>query len=176
MRGRLQEYQEETGHIYNLEATPAEGTSYRLAMADKKKFPEIAASGNGVPYYTNSTQLPVGFTNDLFKAMSHQESLQRKYTGGTVFHMFLGESLNGGDEAAKLVKKVTGGFKMPYYTLTPTFSVCPAHGYIRGEHFKCPACNKTAEVYSRVVGYLRPVQDWNKGKQKEFGERKTFAV
>ncbi|MCD6226404.1 MAG: ribonucleoside triphosphate reductase [Candidatus Aenigmarchaeota archaeon] len=176
MRNKITEYQEETGHIYNLEATPAEGTSYRLARIDKKKYPKIITQGKKVPYYTNSSQLPVGFTNDVFAALKHQESLQRKYTGGTVFHTFLGESLGPNGITAKLVKKIAYNFKIPYYTITPTFSFCQDHGYIKGEHFKCPTCGKPTEVYSRVVGYIRPVSHWNEGKQEEFKERRTFVI
>lgn len=176
MRNKITEYQEETGHIYNLEATPAEGTSYRLARIDKKKYPKIITQGKKVPYYTNSSQLPVGFTNDVFAALKHQESLQRKYTGGTVFHTFLGETLGPNGITAKLVKKIAYNFKIPYYTITPTFSFCQDHGYIKGEHFKCPTCGKPTEVYSRVVGYIRPVSHWNEGKQEEFKERRTFVI
>ncbi len=176
MRERLKEIQEETGHIYNLEATPAEGTSYRLAKIDKKKYPKIIAAGNGVPYYTNSTQLPVNFTDDIFWALKHQEGLQRKYTGGTVFHSFLGESPDNGETTKQLVKKIASNFALPYFTITPTFSVCKQHGYIKGEHFKCPTCGARTEVYSRVVGYIRPVQSWNAGKQREFKDRLEFKV
>ena len=176
MRDRIKEYQEETGHIYNLEATPGEGTSYRLAKIDKKEMPRIITYGKSVPYYTNSTQLPVDYTDDVFSALKHQEGLQRKYTGGTVFHTFLGESPNGGEEVKMLVKKIASGFAVPYFTITPTFSVCPNHGYVRGEHFNCPTCNAKSQVYSRVVGYIRPVSAWNKGKQEEFRQRLEFKV
>lgn len=176
MRDRIKEYQEETGHIYNLEATPGEGTSYRLAKIDKKTMPKIITYGKNVPYYTNSTQLPVDYTNDVFSALKHQEGLQRKYTGGTVFHTFLGESPNGGEEVKMLVKKIASGFAVPYFTITPTFSVCKNHGYIKGEHFNCPTCNGKTDVYSRVVGYIRPVSAWNKGKQEEFGQRVEYKV
>ncbi|MFH1473763.1 MAG: ribonucleoside triphosphate reductase [Candidatus Aenigmatarchaeota archaeon] len=176
MRGRLKEIQEETGHIYNLEATPGEGTTFRLAKMDKKKYPKIIAAGNGVPYYTNSTQLPVNHTDDLFLALKHQEELQRKYTGGTVFHSFLGESPDNGETTKQLVKKIASNFAVPYFTITPTFSVCKQHGYIKGEHFNCPTCKARAEVYSRVVGYIRPVQSWNAGKQREFKDRLEFKV
>lgn len=180
MRNRLPDYQEETGNIYNLEATPAEGTSYRLARIDKKKYPDIIVSNEdelnaGVePFYTNSSQLPVDQTGDLFEALEHQNRLQPLYTGGTVFHIFLGERLPSWRAAARLVKKVAETSRIPYFTLTPTFSICPSHGYIGGEHFKCPICGKDAEVYSRVVGYLRPVNQWNDGKQAEFNRRQTF--
>ena len=180
MRSRLSDYQDETGNIYNLEATPAEGTSYRLASLDKKKYPNIIvanekdmAKGNA-PFYTNSSQLPVDQTSDLFEALEHQNQLQPLYTGGTVFHTFLGERMPSWKATAQLVKKMTGSTKIPYFTITPTFSVCPEHGYIAGEHFKCPTCEKPAEVYSRVVGYLRPVTQWNDGKQAEYSIRNTF--
>jgi len=176
MREKLKEYQEDTGHIYNLEATPAEGTSYRMAKVDRAVYPRIIASGNGIPFYTNSTQLPVNYTDDVFWALKHQEELQRRYTGGTVFHTFLGESPDNGDSIKVLVKKMASGFAIPYFTITPTFSVCPSHGYIKGEHFNCPTCNSKAEVFSRVVGYIRPVQDWNEGKQAEFKDRLEFKI
>jgi anaerobic ribonucleoside-triphosphate reductase len=176
MRKKLKEFQEETGHIYNLEATPAEGTSFRLAKIDKEKYPKIITSGNGEPFYTNSTQLPVNHTDDVFWALKHQEELQRKYTGGTVFHTFLGESPNGGETIKLLVKKIASNFALPYFTITPTFSVCKTHGYIKGEHFKCPTCGTKTEVFSRVVGYIRPVQSWNRGKQEEFKNRLEFKI
>jgi ribonucleoside-triphosphate reductase len=175
MRERLKEFQEHTGHIYNLEATPAEGTSYRLARIDKRTYPEIISSGKKEPYYTNSTNLPVSYTDDIFHALNHQEPLQTLYTGGTVFHTFLGESI-GNKQAMLLVKKICNSSKIPYITLTPTFSICHDHGYIRGEKHNCPKCKKPTEVYSRVVGYLRPVQDWNKGKQEEYQERKVYNL
>ena len=175
MRNRLLEFQNETGHIYNLEATPAEGASYRLAMLDKKKYPKIITAGEKAPYYTNSTWLPVNYTDDMFEALKHQEDLQALYTGGTVFHGFIGERISG--EAAKLlVKRVLTNFKIPYLTVTPTFSVCPEHGYIAGEHFKCPVDGKDTEVYSRIVGYYRPVQQWHIGKQEEFRQRKEYSA
>ncbi|MFW6121160.1 MAG: ribonucleoside triphosphate reductase [Petrotogales bacterium] len=182
MRNRLSDYQEETGNIYNLEATPAEGTSYRLAKLDRSRYPGIMVANqdqvkNGAePFYTNSTQLPVDQTNDLFEALEHQNHLQPLYTGGTVFHTFLGESLPSWKSAAKLVKKITSNSRLPYLTLTPTFSICPIHGYIKGEHHYCPKCKENCEVYSRVVGYLRPVNQWNDGKQAEFSNRKTFET
>ena len=176
MRDRITEYQEETGHIYNLEATPGEGTSYRLAKIDKAQNPKIIAYGDKLPYYTNSTQLPVDYTDDVFSALKHQEGLQRRYTGGTVFHTFLGESPNSGEEVAELVKKMTSGFAIPYFTVTPTFSICKNHGYIKGEHFTCPTCCLPSEVYSRVVGYIRPVQAWNEGKQVEFKQRLEYKM
>jgi ribonucleoside-triphosphate reductase len=189
MRDKLADFQEETGDIFNLEATPAEGTSYRLARIDKARYPNIRVYnqefyGNGgktEPYYTNSTQLPVGFTTDVFEALDLQDSLQSKYTGGTVLHIFLGEEEPSPTATKKLVRKVAENYTLPYYTITPTFSVCPNHGYVAGEHQYCPTCkaeNKTTEceVYSRVVGYLRPVKQWNQGKQQEFTDRKTFDM
>jgi ribonucleoside-triphosphate reductase (formate) len=181
MRQRLANFQEETDCIYNLEATPAEGTSYRLARLDKKRYRDIIFanqkqinSNHAEPFYTNSSQLPVDFSGDLFDAIEHQETLQSLYTGGTVFHIFLGERLPSWKSAAELIKKVAWNSKLPYFTLTPTFSICPTHGYTNGEHKQCPVCEATCEVYSRVVGYLRPVDQWNDGKQAEFNIRKTF--
>jgi len=181
MRDRLGSYQEESGEIYNLEATPAEGASYRLAKKDLDRFPDLRihnleAHGGKVPYYTNSTQLPVGYTDDLLAALRLQDPLQVKYTGGTVFHGFIGERLPSAEATKRLVKKIAHSFHLPYYTLTPTFSVCPDHGYIVGEHRTCPDCGSPAEVYSRIVGYLRPVEQWNDGKRAEFANRKTFAT
>ena len=181
MRKKLMKYQEETGDIYNLEATPAEGTSYRLARIDKRKYPNIIAANERLvqtkhaePFYTNSSQLPVDFDGDLFDALEHQEKLQTLYTGGTVFHIFMGERLHSWKSAAELIKKVSNSSRLPYFTLTPTFSICPNHGYTSGEHHQCPTCGEASEVYSRVVGYLRPVDQWNDGKQAEFAIRKTF--
>ncbi|MGD0406027.1 MAG: ribonucleoside triphosphate reductase [Candidatus Bathyarchaeia archaeon] len=181
MRNRLADFQEETGSIYNLEATPAEGTSYRLARLDTRRYKDILVANqkqvianHAEPFYTNSSQLPVDFAGDLFEALEHQESLQTLYTGGTVFHIFLGERLNSWKSAAELIKKVAWNSRLPYFTLTPTFSVCSTHGYISGEHKQCPTCGANCEVYSRVVGYLRPVDQWNDGKQAEFAIRKTF--
>jgi anaerobic ribonucleoside-triphosphate reductase len=181
MRERLADFQEETGDIYNLEATPAEGTSYRLARLDKRRYPNITAANETLvqtrhaePFYTNSSQLPVDFAGDLFEALEHQESLQTLYTGGTVFHIFLGERLHSWKSAAELIRKVSSSSRLPYFTLTPTFSICPTHGYTSGEHKQCPVCGAASEVYSRVVGYLRPVDQWNDGKQAEFAIRKTF--
>ena len=181
MRERLADFQEETGDIYNLEATPAEGTSYRLARIDKRKYPDIAAANqkqvvaqHAEPFYTNSSQLPVDFEGDLFEALEHQERLQTLYTGGTVFHIFLGEHLHSWESAAELIRKVSWNSRLPYFTLTPTFSICPTHGYTGGEHKQCPLCGAQCEVYSRVVGYLRPVDQWNDGKQAEFAIRRTF--
>jgi anaerobic ribonucleoside-triphosphate reductase len=181
MRETLTDFQAETGNIYNLEATPAEGTSYRLARIDKRCYPEIVMANqrqvveqHAEPFYTNSSQLPVDHEGDLFDALEHQESLQTLYTGGTVFHIFLGERLHSWQSAAELIKKVSANSRLPYFTLTPTFSVCPSHGYTSGEHHKCPVCGANCEVYSRVVGYLRPVDQWNDGKQAEFAMRRTF--
>jgi ribonucleoside-triphosphate reductase len=181
MREELLKFQKATGHLWNLEATPAEGTSYRLALLDKQRFPKILVANErevqdsgAAPYYTNSSQLPVGLTEDLFHALQLQEPLQTRYTGGTVFHIWLGERLPGGQAAKLIVKKTAENFRIPYFTLTPTFSICPTHGYLAGEHPTCPECGEPAEVYSRVVGYLRPVEQWNAGKQSEFKDRLTF--
>jgi len=175
MRERLSLYQELTGHLYNLEATPAEGTSYRLAKHDKKRFPNIITSGENEPYYTNSTLLPVGYTDDPFEALEHQKDLQTLYTGGTVVHMFLGESPNE-DTLPEFIRKAFETYPIPYLTITPTFSVCQNHGYLKGEYFNCPICNTPSEVYSRVVGYYRPVQRWNAGKKEEFKDRLEYAL
>ncbi|MDD2913076.1 MAG: ribonucleoside triphosphate reductase [Candidatus Pacebacteria bacterium] len=177
MREILVKFQKETGNLYNLEATPGEGTSYRQARADKKKYPDIITAGTKeVPYYTNSTHLPVGYTDDAFEALKLQDELQSQYTGGTVLHLFLGEKIDNPESAKMFVKKVFEKFHLPYITLTPTFSVCPVHGYISGEHFTCPKCaiKQPCEVYSRIVGYIRPVQQWNHGKKQEFKERKEY--
>ena len=181
MRETLVDFQTETGNIYNLEATPAEGTSYRLARIDKRRYPDIVMANqrqvvtqHAEPFYTNSSQLPVDYEGDLFEALEHQESLQTLYTGGTVFHIFLGERLHSWKSAAELMRKVSWNSRLPYFTLTPTFSVCPTHGYTSGEHKQCVTCGATCEVYSRVVGYLRPVDQWNDGKQAEFAIRRTF--
>jgi ribonucleoside-triphosphate reductase len=182
MRARIAAIQEETGEIFNLEATPAEGTSYRLCMLDKERHPEIlAANDDGwrrgeAAYYTNSTQLPVNFSDDLFETLALQDDLQTKYTGGTVLHLFLGERIADTETVKNLVRKVAGGYRLPYFTLTPTFSVCPSHGYLNGERRSCPTCGSETEVYSRVVGYLRPVRQWNTGKQAEYAQRKPFKV
>lgn len=176
MRARLVMFQEQTGNIYNLEATPAEGTSYRLAKIDRAEFKDIITAGNGEPYYTNSTHLPVNHTDDIFEALQLQDNLQIKYTGGTVLHGFLGEQINNEDTTKNLVKKIAENFSLPYFTITPTFSICPNHGYLSGEHKCCPKCviKQPCEIYSRVVGYLRPVQQWHKGKQEEFKDRLAY--
>jgi len=179
MRKRLVKYQKETGNIYNLEATPAESTAYRLALKDKEKYPDIITAGTKkVPFYTNSSHLPVNYTDDVFEALKLQDELQCSYNGGTVIHLFLGEQINEAQTVKDLVKKVFENFHLPYLTLTPTFSVCPHHGYLSGEHFFCPQCTikQPCEVYSRIVGYLRPVNQFNIGKQQEYHERKTFKI
>ena len=178
MRGRLSDYQEQYGDLYNLEATPAESTSYRLAKHDVEQFPDIitASSDENSPYYTNSSHLPVGYTDDIFEALDVQDRLQTLYTSGTVFHAFLGEKMPDWKSAAKLVRTIAENYELPYYTLSPTYSVCSEHGYIAGEVYKCPHCGKATEVYSRITGYYRPVQNWNVGKTEEFKERKTYDV
>ncbi len=178
MRERLSDYQEKYGDLYNLEATPAESTSYRLAKHDIKRFPNIiTASENGkTPYYTNSSHLPVGYTDDIFEALDVQDELQTLYTSGTVFHAFLGEKLPSWESAASLVRKIAENYKLPYYTLSPTYSVCKAHGYIPGEKFTCPHCGEKTEVYSRITGYYRPVQNWNDGKSEEYKNRKLYDI
>lgn len=176
MRHKLEEYQLESNYLYNLEASPAEGASYRLAKKDKELYKDIITAGDDVPYYTNSTQLPVDFTEDIFTALDLQDELQTKYTGGTVFHGFIGESISDQNTCKELVKKIAYNYRLPYYTITPTFSICDNHGYISGEHFTCPQCGKECEVYSRVVGYYRPLQNWNEGKKKEFADRKEFVI
>ncbi|RKY69020.1 MAG: ribonucleoside triphosphate reductase [Candidatus Latescibacterota bacterium] len=176
MRNRIQDFQEETGNIYNLEATPAEGASYRLAKLDKEKFPDIITAGEQVPYYTNSTLLPVGKTDDIFEALEHQEELQAKYTGGTVFHVFLGERMPSGQACKNLIRRIVSNFRIPYITITPTFSICRTHGYLKGEQPECPICHQPTEVYSRVVGYYRPVVNWNVGKKEELRQRLEYEV
>ncbi len=177
MRERLSDYQEKYGDLYNLEATPAESTSYRLAKHDVKRYPNIrTANMDGTPYYTNSSHLPVGFTDDIFEALAIQDELQTLYTSGTVFHAFLGEKLPDWKAAANLVRKIAENHRLPYYTLSPTYSVCKDHGYIIGEHYKCPTCGQPAEVYSRITGYYRPVQNWNDGKTQEYKDRITYDV
>ena len=178
MRERLSDYQEKYGALFNLEATPAESTAYRLAKHDVERYPDIktASMYGEVPYYTNSSHLPVGFTEDVFTALDIQDELQTLYTSGTVFHAFLGEKLPTWQSAAALVRKIAENYRLPYYTISPTYSVCREHGYISGEHFKCPKCGKDAEVYSRITGYYRPVQNWNAGKTKEYQDRKVYDV
>ncbi|MBC8199159.1 MAG: ribonucleoside triphosphate reductase [Desulfobacterales bacterium] len=182
IRDMIAQMQEETGELFNLEATPAEGTSYRLSKTDKKRFPEIICANEddyqkgAAPYYTNSTQLPVNYTDDIFETLMLQDELQAKYTGGTVLHIFLGELVSDTMAIKSMIKKVSNNFKLPYFTITPTFSVCSSHGYLNGEQAICPVCNQETEIYSRVVGYLRPVKQWNDGKQAEFKMRKTFAI
>ena len=179
MRNRLADYQEKyKGDLYNLEATPAESTAYRFAKHDKEEFPDIitAATGDNAPYYTNSTHLPVGYTEDMFDALELEDDMQVLYTSGTVFHGFLGERLPDWQSAATLVRKIAENFKLPYYTISPTYSICTEHGYIKGEHFKCPICGKDTEVYSRITGYYRPVRNWNDGKASEFANRKTYET
>ena len=179
MRKKLVKYQKETENIYNLEATPAESTAYRLAQKDREKYPDIITAGTKkVPYYTNSSQLPVNYTDDIFKALKLQDEPQCRYTGGTVLHLFLGEKVSDIQIVKSLIKKIFEKFQLPYITLTPTFSICPVHGYLTGEHFECPKCTikQPCEVYSRIIGYLRPVSQWNKGKEQEFKERKEFKL
>ena len=167
-------FQEQTGNLYNLEATPAEGTSYRLARIDKKLYEEIHASGNGTPYYTNSTALPVGYSDDVLFALEHQNALQPLYTGGTVFHTFLGEAVSDTQALKSFIVKAFTNTKIPFLSITPTFSVCKEHGYIQGEHFQCPTCGQDSEVYTRIVGYYRPVSRWNDGKKAEYADRLVF--
>ncbi len=177
MRERLSDYQEEYGDLYNLEATPAESTTYRFAKHDKASFPDIiTANENGTPYYTNSSHLPVNYTEDIFSALDVQDELQTRYTSGTVFHAFLGEKLPDWKAAAALVRKIAENYKLPYYTMSPTYSVCAEHGYLIGEQHKCPICGKEAEVYSRITGYYRPVKNWNDGKSQEYKDRKVYNI
>lgn len=183
MRARIVEYQQETGNNYNLEATPAEGTSYRLAKLDKKNLIDIKCANeeeyysvHAEPYYSNSTQLPVNYTDDIFELLDHQDDLQTKYTGGTVVHIFAGERISDISTMKNLVKKVCENYHLPYFTFSPTFSICPNHGYVKGEHQTCPDCGEECEIYSRIVGYIRPVNQWNKGKKAEFKNRKTFNM
>ena len=178
MRERLSDYQEQYGDLYNLEATPAESTSYRLAKHDKKRYPDIitASENSDVPYYTNSSHLPVGYTDDIFSALAIQDQLQTLYTSGTVFHAFIGEKLPDWKAAATLVRRIAENHRLPYYTISPTYSVCRTHGYISGEHYTCPKCGEPSEVYSRITGYYRPVQNWNAGKTQEFKERKLYNI
>jgi len=183
LREAIAGLQEETGTLFNLEATPGEGTSFRLAMLDRKRFPNLVSANDrdvrdrsAAPYYTNSSHLPVGFTDDLFRTLDLQDELQTKYTGGTVLHVFLGEQVRDPAVVRGLVRKIATGYRLPYFTLTPTFSICPTHGYLEGEQPHCRRCSESTEVYSRVVGYLRPVKQWNGGKQAEFENRKSFNV
>ena len=178
MRERMSDYQEEYGDLFNLEATPAESTTYRFAKHDKKRYPDIITAGDAgeAPYYTNSSHLPVGYTEDVFEALDVQDELQTLYTSGTVFHAFLGEKLPSWKSAASLVRTIATNYKLPYYTLSPTYSICRNHGYIAGEVYTCPDCHETTEVYSRITGYYRPVQNWNDGKRQEFKDRKSYAV
>lgn len=182
MRERISEIQEAAGTIFNLEATPAEGTSYRLCMLDKKKYPGIICANEddhregAAPYYTNSSQLPVNYSDDVYETLQLQDPLQAKYTGGTVFHVFLGEQVSDTMAVKGLIRKIAANYRLPYYTLTPTFSICPSHGYLAGEHERCSICSQETEIYSRVVGYLRPVKQWNNGKQAEYKNRRIFKV
>ena len=178
MRERLSDYQEEYGELYNLEATPAESTSYRLAKHDKARYPDIVTAGDsdGAPYYTNSSHLPVGYTADIFEALDVQDELQTLYTSGTVFHAFLGEKLPDWKAAATLVRTIAENYTLPYYTLSPTYSICKHHGYLAGEQYTCPECGGRTEVYSRITGYYRPVQNWNDGKTQEFKDRKVYDL
>ena len=177
MREKLSDYQEEYGDLYNLEATPAESTSYRMAKKDKTLYPDIiTASNDETPYYTNSSHLPVGYTDDIFEALDIQDDLQTLYTSGTVFHAFMGERLEDWKAAANLVRKIAENYKLPYYTLSPTYSVCKNHGYITGEVYKCPECGAETEVYSRITGYYRPIKNWNDGKTKEYEMRKEYDM
>jgi len=182
LRDLISEVQSDTGDIFNLEATPAEGTSYRLSLLDKKKFPDITCANEtdfragAAPYYTNSSQLPVGYTDDIFQTLELQDGLQSKYTGGTVLHIFFGEHVHDIEVIKNLVRKIATNYRLPYFTLTPTFSICPSHGYLNGEQTTCSICHQQTEVYSRVVGYLRPVKQWNIGKQSEYSDRKLFKV
>lgn len=176
LRELLMEFQQETGNFYNLEATPAEGTSYRLAKLDKEKYPDIVTAGDKTPYYSNSTQLPVAYTDDIFEVLEMQDELQSLYTGGTVQHLYLGESIDDIEVSKNLIKKIFTKYKMPYVSITPTFSICNEHGYISGEHFNCPQCDSNTEVWTRVTGYLRPVKNFNLGKKEEYFDRKKFKL
>jgi ribonucleoside-triphosphate reductase len=176
MRDVIKEIQDATGHYFNLEATPAEGTSYRLAKKDKERYASIITAGDKVPYYTNSTQLPVNFTDDIFETLDLQDELQSLYTDGTVLHLYLGEEIKDINTAKRFIQKVFIKYKLPYISLTPTFSICNDHGYIAGEHYTCPECGASTEVWSRVVGYLRPVQNFNTGKREEYAQRKKYVM
>jgi len=175
VRDRMVEFQEATGHLYNLEATPAEGTTYRFAKEDRRRYPDILQAGTpSNPYYTNSSQLPVGFTDDPFEALERQEDLQRKYTGGTVLHLYMSERVSDAEACKALVRRALTNFRLPYITVTPTFSICPEHGYLAGEHTACPTCGSECEVWTRVMGYHRPVKSFNIGKKGEHAERTPF--
>jgi len=182
IRSNIEKLQEETGEIFNLEATPGEGTTYRFASMDKARFDNIICANEAEieqgadPFYTNSTHLPVNYTDDMFEALELQDPFQTQYTGGTVQHLFVGEEVRNTEAVKSLVERVSNSFKLPYFTLTPTFSVCPSHGYISGEHANCHICNSDTEVYSRVVGYLRPIKQWNDGKRAEFSVRRTYKM
>jgi ribonucleoside-triphosphate reductase len=182
IKSKLLSFQEETGNLYNLEATPAEGTSFRLALIDKKKFPAIICSNEknfietGVPFYTNSSQAPVDFYDDIFSLLDNQDDLQAEYTGGTVQHIYIGEKIENIFSLKKFIKTVFQNYKLPYISITPTFSICPNCGYFPGEIQKCKVCENEMEIYSRIVGYIRPLQNWNDGKQEEFKLRKTFKL
>ena len=182
MRDRLAQYQDETGNSYNLEATPAEGVSYRMARIDKEAYPQIICANEEQyrqgrePFYTNSTHLPVNYSNDIFSVLDQQDNLQTKYTGGTVLHIFVGERINDTEALKQFIRTVCTKYRLPYFTITPTFSVCPSCGYIAGEHKFCHKCGEECEIYSRVVGYLRPVKQWNNGKREEFSIRKTYQI
>ena len=182
MRTKLKRFQQETDNFYNLEATPAEGTSYRLALIDKKNFSDIITANEDnykkgkETFYTNSSLLPVNHTEDLFEALDHQDNLQTKYTGGTVLHTYLGEKIENSQTVKSLIKKVFENYSLPYLSITPTFSICPQHGYLAGEHAYCPKCLCSCEIYSRVTGYLRPLKQWNSGKQAEFKLKKNYKV
>ena len=179
MRDRLSDYQEKYGDLYNLEATPAESTTYRLAKHDLRRYPDIVTAADVTkgdsPYYTNSSHLPVSYTDDIFAALDIQDELQTLYTSGTVFHAFLGEKLPSWKSAALLIRTIAENYKLPYYTLSPTYSVCKNHGYISGEVYQCPHCGEKTEVYSRITGYYRPVQNWNDGKTQEYKDRLVYA-
>ncbi len=176
LRAKMQDYQEETGHIYNLEATPAEGTGTRFAKGDKKRFPKIITANKEHPIYTNSTQIPVDYTDDIFEVIEKQDELQSLYTGGTVLHIYMGERIDDRESAKALIRKIFTNYKMPYISLTPTFSICPEHGYLKGEQFECPHCHRETEVWSRIVGYLRPIQNYNDSKKEEYLLRKKFVL
>jgi len=176
LRGLLVEVQNETGNLYNIEATPAERAAYKLATLDRARYPDIKTAGDGTPYYTNSTHLPVAFSDDVFEVLELQDELQALYTGGTVLHLYLGESIEDTAVAKRLIKKIFTKYRLPYLSITPTFSTCTDHGYIRGEHSACPQCGAVTEVWSRVTGYLSPVANYNDGKRQEFAGRLEFRV